>query len=103
MATTPEGKVKQKISNVLRNTPGLYYFMPVPGGFGQSTVDYIGCYCGLFFAIEAKKPGGKPTQRQTQIMNAMEKAWGKVFVIDGDTTELEAWLSRVFENVNARP
>lgn len=89
---TPEGKVKQKVSRLLRDTPGIYYHMPVPGGFGGTTLDYIGCYRGKFFAIETKKPGGKPTDRQKTIIAQMEASGGAVFVIDGDTTELEQWI-----------
>lgn len=92
MTTTPEGKVKAKVSKILRDTPHMYYHMPVPGGFGGTTLDYIGCHSGVFFAIETKKPGGKPTDRQNMIIEQMRRAGGKVFVIDGDTEELEAWL-----------
>lgn len=92
MAQTPEGKVKAKVSGLLKATPGIYYHMPVPGGFGGTTLDYIGCHWGRFFAIETKKPGGKPTDRQKQIISQIDQAGGKTFVIDGDTTELELWL-----------
>jgi hypothetical protein len=94
MAQTPEGKVKQKVSGLLKATPRLYYDMPVPGGFGGSTLDYVGCHRGDFFAIETKKPGGKLTPRQRQTIARMEAAGGKVFVIDGDLTDLETWLNR---------
>lgn len=92
MATTLEGKVKAKVSKILQAAECMYYHMPVPGGFGGTTLDYIGCHFGVFFAIETKKPGGKPTKRQDTIIEAMCAAGGKVFVIDGDTTELEDWL-----------
>lgn len=92
MAATPESRVKRKVSALLTATPGVYYHMPVPGGFGGTTLDYIGCYLGKFFAIETKKPGAKPTERQQQIIASIERAGGKTFVIDGDTTELEHWL-----------
>lgn len=92
MAQTPEGKVKAKVSRLLSATPGVYYHMPVPGGYGGTTLDYIGCYLGSFFAIETKKPGAKPTDRQKQIIASIERAGGKVFVIDGNTEELEQWL-----------
>jgi hypothetical protein len=95
MASTPEGKIKKKVSDLLKSTPGCYYFMPVPGGFGMTTLDYVGCYRGMFFAIETKKPGGKPTPRQNQIIGTMQAANAAVFVIDGDTTELAAWFSKV--------
>lgn len=92
MAQTPEGKVKKRVSDLLMSTSGVYYHMPVPGGFGGTTLDYIGCHLGRFFAIETKKPGAKPTDRQRQIIASIERAGGKTFVIDGDTTELENWL-----------
>lgn len=94
MAQKPEGKVKQKVSGLLKATPGTYYDMPVPGGFGGSTLDYVGCHRGDFFAIETKAPGKKPTPRQRQIIARMTAAGAKVFVIDGDLTELEDWLNR---------
>lgn len=93
MATTPEGKVKAKVSALLKATPGVYYYMPVPGGYGGSTLDYVACYNKLFFAIETKAPGKKPTDRQKQIIAQIKAAGGAVFVIDGDTLELEKWLA----------
>lgn len=92
MAQTPEGKVKAKVSGLLKATPSLYYFMPVQGGYGAATLDYLGCYLGRFFAIETKKPRAKPTERQLQTIASIERAGGKVFVVDGDTTELEQWI-----------
>lgn len=92
MAQTPEGKVKAKVSRLLKEAKGMYYFMPVQGGFGSSTLDYLGCHLGRFFAVETKKPGAKPTERQQQIIASIERAGGKTFVIDGDTTELEEWI-----------
>jgi hypothetical protein len=92
MATTPEGKVKATVSKLLRATPNVYCFMPVPGGYGQSTLDYIGCCNGHFFAIETKRPGGRPTDRQRYIIEAIKRSGGAVFVIDGDLSELRNWL-----------
>jgi hypothetical protein len=92
MAQTPEGKVKAKVSGLLNATPHMYVFMPVQGGYGAATRDYLGCYLGRFFAIETKKPGAKPTKRQLQTIAIIERAGGKTFVIDGDTTELEQWI-----------
>lgn len=93
---TPEGKIKRKVSALLGATPELHYYMPVPGGFGAPTLDYIGCHRGEYFAIETKAPGKKPTDRQQQTIEAMQRAGGKTFVIDGDATllDLETWLKR---------
>lgn len=94
---TPEGKVKQKVSALLKAIPGLYYWMPVPSGYGDVTLDYVGCFRGHFFAIETKAPGKKPTLRQGQTIAAMQRGGAAVFVIDGDLTELTEWLENVGE------
>jgi len=93
MATTPEGKVKKTVSTLLKSVDGLFYTMPVPSGFGESTLDYIGCYRGKYFAVETKAPGKKPTDRQEAIIKKMREAGGSVFVIDGNLTELKEWLT----------
>jgi VRR-NUC domain len=95
MAQTPEGKVKSKVSGLLKATPDLYYFMPVQGGYGAATLDYLGCYLGRFFAIETKAPGKEPTARQVQTIASLQRAGAKVFVIDGDISELKYWLEEV--------
>ena len=51
------------------------------------------------FAIEAKAPGKVPTDRQRIMMEDIEYAGGKTFVIDGDLTELETWI----EEMKAEP
>jgi hypothetical protein len=92
---TPEAVVKNKINKVLkRYSGGLWYFMPVPGGYGRPTLDYVGALLGKAFAIEAKAPGKLPTDRQQQTIEDMRNAGIMVFLIDGDTTELELWLSQ---------
>lgn len=97
MSTTPEGKVKKKVSALLQTMPRVWYDMPVPYGFGKSTLDYIGCANGRFFAVETKAPGGQPTPRQKVIIEQMRRAGGKVFVIEDDAglVPLRLWLERV--------
>lgn len=97
MSSTPEGRIKRKVSALLREFPRVWYDMPVPGGYGKSTLDYVGCANGYFFAIETKAPGKKPTERQEAMINSMESAGAKTFVIDGDAglNELEDWLHEV--------
>lgn len=82
---TPEGKVKAKVNALLKLYGNeLYKFMPVPGGFGPSSLDYILCARGVFVAIETKKPGGKLTARQEFIASQIRAASGKVFIVDND-------------------
>lgn len=97
---TPEGKVKASVKKVLAKYGDLIdEFWPVPGGYGESHLDCILCVNGFFCAIETKAPGKKPTPRQLFRIEMVQRAKGKVFVIDGtdktDTLEeLDAWLAR---------
>lgn len=100
MSQTPEGRVKKKVSTFLKSVEGIYYFMPVPSGYGESSLDYLGCYRGRFFAIETKKPGGKPTERQEKIIALIKRSGGAVFVIDGDITELTDWIKATTNDPN---
>lgn len=90
---TPEGRIKKVVTALLKSRSDVYYFMPVPSGYGESTLDYIVCCRGRFCAVETKAPGKKPTNRQMQIMAAIERAGGQVFVIDSpEVGALAAWL-----------
>ena len=89
---TPEGRVKKQVSELLRKYPELYYEMPVPGGYGKSGLDYVGCFRGKFFSVETKAPGKKPTARQNLTIASMRRSGGVVFVIDGDISSLKLWL-----------
>lgn len=95
MADTPEGRVKRRITKILKAAEDCYYFMPVQTGYGGVTLDYLGWSRGRPFGIEAKAPGKKPTMRQILTMQEMEKAGGTTFVIAGDPMEYEElrlWL-----------
>lgn len=102
---TPEGKVKAKIKKELTRYTELYYYMPVPGGFGKTTLDYLGCHHGRFFAIEAKAPGKKLTQMQERDRDIIRAAGGVVFEIIGDVglEELARWLKEVDDNEHPSP
>lgn len=95
---TPEGKVKNAVKKVMDNYKShIDGFWPVPSGYGESHLDYVGCINGLFFTIETKAPGKRPTPRQKERIRTVKLAGGKVFVIDGtektDTCEqLDDWL-----------
>lgn len=89
---TPEGKVKEKVKKLLKSN-GAYYHMPVQNGMGAPTLDFVGCHFGRYFAIETKAPGKDLTPRQLNTAHEIQDAGGKVFRIDGDLSELEAWLA----------
>lgn len=93
---TPEGKIKKRVSNYLRRLDTIWYTMPVPSGYGMSTLDYIGSYRGRFFAIETKAPGKKPTPRQEITMEDMRNAGATVFLIDSDDlSALHEWVESI--------
>ena len=89
--TTPEGAVKAKVRRLLAKY-SVYVHAPVMNGMGAPSLDFICCLSGLYFAIETKAPGKKPTPRQEVTIAQIKHARGRVFVIDGDTSELETWL-----------
>tara|TARA_R110000868_G_scaffold45410_1_gene150650 strand:+ start:201 stop:476 length:276 start_codon:yes stop_codon:yes gene_type:complete len=89
---TPEGRVKDAVKKVLK-AHNAYYHMAVMNGLGAPTLDFVGCHRGRYFAIETKAPGKKPTPRQWSTIIDMRTAGGKVFIIDGDLTELKGWLT----------
>jgi hypothetical protein len=86
-----------------KSYPESYWFMPVPYGYGKSTVDYLICHYGLFIGIEAKAPGKRPTARQRQIMEEIVAAGGVAFVIDDETTchILRVFLEQVKQNATS--
>jgi hypothetical protein len=97
---TPEGKVKDAVKKILTAyKPLVYGHWPVQNGMGKPMLDYHGCCCGMYFAIETKKDFKQPlTPRQEITRDDIEGSLGKVFVIRGvtvsDTSELEDWLHR---------
>lgn len=97
MSSTPEGKIKDKVKRALAPYFGsseLYGWWPVPAGYGENSLDFVGCLNGQFFAVETKARGAKPTALQKQIIRRIELAQGKVFVIDSDegVEKLKLWL-----------
>ena len=101
MGMTPEGRVKKYIIKILElyKADGLYHFMPVPSGFGESSLDFIGCFKGKFFAIEAKAPGKKPSALQDRMIERIKDSGGMAFVISEATEEAVASL-RLWLEVN---
>jgi hypothetical protein len=104
---TPEGRVKSRVRKLLSQYQGMFTYWPVPGGFGRATIDVFGCYRGLFFAIETKAEGKKPTLRQTQELSNIERAMGHVFVIAGEDDpaldRLKEFLDLLTERIDDNP
>lgn len=104
---TPEARVKGKLRRLLQGYEGLYQYWPVPGGYGKTTLDLLGCYRGRFFTVETKAHGKKPTLLQTNEIRNIETAMGKAFVIIGEESpvfdELRAWLDELTKAVAYAP
>lgn len=97
--TTPESKVKAKVRKILASYDGMYAYWPVPSGFGNTSLDCLGCFRAHFFSIETKAAGKKPTLRQMDELNKIELAMGRTFVIAGESDpafdELCRWLNHL--------
>lgn len=92
MATTPEGKVKAKVKQVLKDYEA-YFFSPATGGYGASGVpDIVGCYRGFFFAIECKAGTNKPTALQIKQLDNIVEAGGKALVVNETNIDAVAEL-----------
>ena len=82
MAQTPEAKVKSLVTRQLKEL-GAYYFYPATGGFGRSGVpDIVGCFNGLFFAIECKAGSNKPTTLHQKNLDQIVQAGGLAWVVN---------------------
>ena len=90
---TPEAKVKKRVRAALKELYA-YYAMPVTGGYGTSGVpDFLVCWRGLFFGIECKANGNKPTPLQGNNMRSIREAGGHTIVIDEDNVDqLGSWM-----------
>lgn len=77
---TPEGKVKERITKILKDL-GIYYFMPRGTSFGRAGIpDYICCIDGRFVAIEAKAGTNKPSALQKFELSRIDIAGGLTYV-----------------------
>ena len=101
MARTQEGKVKDRVSSILRQY-GAYYFYPTTAGFGRSGVpDIVACYNGIFIGIECKADKGKVTELQYRELRKIQEACGMAIIVYGyDTTSLEVLLEMLKQEVD---
>jgi hypothetical protein len=96
---TPEAKVKQKITKLLK-AMGVWYFLPAASQFGKKGIpDFICCANGHFLAIEAKANGGRATDLQLHRLDEIKQHKGTALVVD--ETNL-AFLERTVANIVAK-
>jgi len=82
MAQTPEKKVKEAVTKILKEY-GAYYFYPVMGGYGRSGIpDIVVCHLGRFIAIECKAGSNVTTALQEAELKKIEDAGGYALVIN---------------------
>ena len=96
MATTPEGKVKEKVKKLLTKH-GAYFFMPRGTTYGRSGIpDFIVCAHGLFVGVETKAGRNEPSALQDLEMLNIRKAGGITLVInEKNLDDLEHLLIRL--------
>jgi hypothetical protein len=84
---TPEGRVKKRVKEILFDL-NAYFVMPVTGGYGGSGApDFLICIAGLFYGIECKANGGKPTALQLKHHDDIRKAGGIALIVDETNVE----------------
>ena len=95
--TTPEGKVKKKVTNILK-FHNVWYCTPATRGMGRSGVpDYLCCHRGTFIGIEVKRDVKHlPTKIQQHELYMIQKAGGWACVIhEGNLLDLEGLLTSI--------
>jgi hypothetical protein len=102
MAQTPEKKVKDKVTAVLKEY-GAYYFFPPSNGFGRAGIpDIIACLHGRFVAIECKAGKGKPTALQLRELQSIYQAGATALLIrEANIHEVEQHLQHIEEQHHA--
>lgn len=88
-ARTPEGKVKQRVKELLDEL-GCYWFMPVANGYSSSGVpDIIACVNGRFVGIETKSKFSSHilTTLQELNLNKIKANGGVAIVVNEDNVE----------------
>ena len=79
---TPEKKVKQKVSKILKGAE-VYYFYPVTSGYGSSGVpDIVACCNGKFLAIECKAGKNTTTALQNKNISDIRRNGGYAIVVN---------------------
>ena len=88
-----ERKVKEKLRLWLREQRA-YVFCPVQTGYGSTTLDFLVCISGVFYAFETKRAGADLTPRQKIVAQQIKAAGGKVYKVTLNGAE-----ELVFEDV----
>ena len=84
---TPEGKLKARVTTLLRKR-GIWYYCPQMTGRGRNGIpDVLICHHGSFIAMELKVKGNNLTVLQMREFDAIEKSGGTPLIIREDTVD----------------
>ena len=91
---TPEGYEKDDICKYL-DSIGAWYFKPYMAGYGKRGVpDIVACIRGVFWGIEVKRKGKKPTplqeKRGLEIQNA--SGWWTAGTAEAVIAVIKKWV-----------
>jgi hypothetical protein len=96
-AMTPEGKIKKKLTEMLKHEK-VWYFLPAANGMGRAGIpDVIAIVEGQFIGIECKADAAKkPTALQMECAKQIRNAGGYWFLIfdDYSTADLQTWIQK---------
>ena len=85
----------KRVIKVLLAEFECFWYPAVAGPYSVAGIpDFICCYKGRFFGIEAKAKGKKPTALQEMQRAKVEAAGGKWFLVDGPDSleEVRRWV-----------
>jgi len=104
--STPESRIKTKVTKYLR-AERIWYFFPAANGFGRAGIpDIIAIVRGQFIGIECKADcTKKPTKLQQQCGQQIKQAGGEWFLVCDDKTleEVKHYVSgRESESISSQ-
>ena len=94
MASTPEGRVKDKVKKILKEH-NVYYAMPHGAGFGNAGVpDFLCCFKGKFVGIETKAHDNSPVSAlQNKNLVEIEASGGVALIVhNANINFFEIWV-----------
>lgn len=94
---TPEQKVQNRILSYLKTLKDagmpIFYEKRQAGGFAykKGIPDIYGCYAGIHFEVEVKRPGGSPSALQEKFEMIMKHAGAKYLRAD-NVEDFKQWF-----------
>lgn len=90
-----ESKFQTKVIRMLDSDP-LCWVVKIIVCNKSGTMDLIGCYSGLFFGIECKRPDGKGITSELQMLRIREvKSAGGFATVAHDIETVEKFMRKV--------